>query len=283
MPISYPKGAQSALVLVSLLMVLGGCASMGSRHRVKTGEEVRLHYTCRLQNGEIVATTDKDVAEDPSQPKSSLFDPKTEYGAPVFVAGSGIGGPAPLMKLQPFESEIGAQLTRAIVGLELDKEEKVEIASAMQMGLDEGDRFLSVARIRPDKPKEHRMTWEEYRKAYGKEPVVGQEAFSLGPVTGKVASVEGSDVVLRLSVEEGGSLDMALGKAVYHNKEDHFDIVIDAHVGDLVRTGWLVGRIVEVGDQTITIDYGHPLGGETLTCDVLAESPEDQAEKNIEK
>lgn len=283
MIISYSKLSRSLFILGSVLMVLSGCAGMGPGRTVQTGEEVTLRYTCRLQSGEIVATTEKGVAEDASMPKSRLFAPPKNDELPVLVAGSGKGGPAAAGKLEPFESEIGGQLTKAIVGLDFGKEHTLEVASKMQMGLTTKDRFLTLSRIRGNKPKEHAMTWEEYREAYGKEPAVGQEAFSIGPVTGAVVSVENSDVVVALSIQEGGTVDMALGKAVYHDKGDHFEIVIDAHVGDLVRTGWLVGKVVEINKTTMTIDFGHPFGGETFTCNVVAEPPEDLADKNVEK
>jgi hypothetical protein len=169
-----------------------------------------------------------------------------------------------------------------MVRTSFDKELRLEITSSMQMGLTKEDRFLSLSRIRSNRPKEHKMTWEEYRKSYGKEPEVGQEAFSMGPITAHVLSLGESDVVVGLSIQEGGSIDTEFGKGVYPDKGDHFDLVIHAHVGDLVRIGWLVGRVVEVGDRTFTIDFGHPFGGEPLTCDVLAESPGDPADKDVE-
>ena len=270
---------RAIFVLGSMLILLNGCAAAGPRQHVRTGEEVKVHYTCRLQNGGIAATTDKAVAEDSSLPKSRLFALLKDYEALHLVAGSGKGGPPGPGKLVPFETEIGSRLTKAIVGLEVGKKHEVKITSKMQLGLTKEDRFLTLSRIRKDKPKEHRMTWEEYKEAYDKEPAVGQVAFSLGPVTGKVVSMTDSDVVVGLSIQEGGTMDMVLGKAVYHDKGDHFEIVIDAHVGDLLRMSWLAGRVVEVDDKTLTIDFGHPFGGETLVCDVLVEPVEETMEK----
>ncbi|MDY6950705.1 MAG: hypothetical protein SWE60_04275, partial [Thermodesulfobacteriota bacterium] len=162
MIISYSKLSGVLFILASVLMVLNGCAGMGLGHTVQTGEEVRLRYTCRLQSGEIVATTEKGVAEDASLPKSRLFAPPKNDEVPVLIAGSGNGGPAGVAKLEPFESEIGGQLTKAIVGLAFGKEHTLEVASKMQMALTTEDRFLTLSRIRGNKPKEHAMTWEEY-------------------------------------------------------------------------------------------------------------------------
>jgi FKBP-type peptidyl-prolyl cis-trans isomerase 2 len=38
-----------------------------------------------------------------------------------------------------------------------------------------------------------------------------------------------------------------------------------------VRSGGMIGRIVQVTDRMITIDYSHPFGYETLKCEVKVE------------
>ena len=49
---------------------------------------------------------------------------------------------------------------------------------------------------------------------------------------------------------------------------DAYKIDIDARKGSLIRSGPLVGRITDVDDQFMVIDYRNPFGGETLSCDV---------------
>lgn len=66
-------------------------------------------------------------------------------------------------------------------------------------------------------------------------------------------------------------VDTPFGKGAIRENEKNYEIVIDASVGSLVRTRGLVGRISEVRDGSIVVDYGHPFGGETLTCDIKVE------------
>jgi FKBP-type peptidyl-prolyl cis-trans isomerase 2 len=64
------------------------------------------------------------------------------------------------------------------------------------------------------------------------------------------------------------------GKGTVKESGNVYIIDIDAKVGALVRSGPMVGRIVEVGEGetgTITIDYSHPFGGESLDCDITLE------------
>ena len=54
---------------------------------------------------------------------------------------------------------------------------------------------------------------------------------------------------------------------------DRYLIAINAQTGNLVRSGGFVGRVIAVDEQLITVDYGHPFGGEPLLCDVQVVEP----------
>jgi FKBP-type peptidyl-prolyl cis-trans isomerase 2 len=115
------------------------------------------------------------------------------------------------------------------------------------------------------------MTGSEYKARTGKEAAVGQEV-SLDPaIPGKVASVSENEVLIRYFVQPGSVVDTPFGKGTIRENEKNYEIVIDAAAGNLVRTGGLVGRISEVRNDSIVLDYGHPFGGETLACDVRVE------------
>jgi FKBP-type peptidyl-prolyl cis-trans isomerase 2 len=55
---------------------------------------------------------------------------------------------------------------------------------------------------------------------------------------------------------------------------DHFQITMEAQEGRIVRNGPVVGRIIEVEDESFTVDYGRAFAGEPITCDVIVESVE---------
>ena len=57
-------------------------------------------------------------------------------------------------------------------------------------------------------------------------------------------------------------------------------------MGILVRSAYLIGRITDVDDKTMTIDYRNPFGGATLSCDVTIQSiteAESNKDKTLEK
>ena len=89
---------------------------------------------------------------------------------------------------------------------------------------------------------------------------------------GRVESVTDKEVIVRFSGENGKQVLTPLGKGTIKELPDRFEIVIDAKQGDLIRSGELIGRVLITDDRDITIDFGHPFGGESLKCDLLIKS-----------
>ena len=154
--------------------------------------------------------------------------------------------------------------------MKMNETRTIELHADRIAGLPTKDEFLQLTRVRTY-PKELRMTSGEFKTRAGKEPVVG-EAFASNPeVTGKVASVSENEVVIWFSAQPGSVVDTPLGKGTVRENEKNYEVVIDTPVGKLIRMQGLVGRISEVQDHMFTMDFGHPFGGETLTCDVKVE------------
>jgi FKBP-type peptidyl-prolyl cis-trans isomerase 2 len=143
----------------------------------------------------------------------------------------------------------------------------LDVASGVPAGLKHEDRFIQMVRVR-QRPKFVRMTPEEYKTRTRKDPQVDQPYVIDPVVPGKVASVGEKEVVIQFSAQPGQEVKTPLGKGVIRESEKHWEIVIDSKKGDLVRFGPMVGRIVDVDERMITIDCGHPFGGEALSCEV---------------
>jgi len=76
---------------------------------------------------------------------------------------------------------------------------------------------------------------------------------------------------LRVSASPEAQIQTPFGPGKVTEAPTDLKITIDARVGSLARTGPLVGRVAAVDDNSITLDYGHPFGGEELNCDVVVE------------
>lgn len=159
----------------------------------------------------------------------------------------------------------------ALVGREVGKKQEVEISAKRYPEEQKDEWLLKMSRVR-QRDKELRFTPEEYQAKTGRAAEVGR-TFLLDPsLPGKVESVSEKEVVVRFSPGPGNEVTTPFGKGIIRERPERYEIVINAIPGRLVRTGAIVGRIVNVDDLEITVDYGHPFGGEVLRCELMIES-----------
>ncbi len=235
---------------------------------IKPGDKVGVQFTCRFKNGEIASSTSTAVAKN-AEPKSAIFLPRS-IDDPLAVTAVDNSKDLQPNDLIAFEDEIATQLSRSVTGMKMNGSGTIELHADRIKGLKPQDEFLQLARVRV-RPKEVRMTSGEFKARTGKEPEVGEEFKSDPAIPGKVTSVSENEVLIRFFTQPGSVVDTPFGKGTIRENGQNYEIVIDASVGKLVRSAGLVGRISEVQEKSMVVDYGHPFGGETLTCDVKVE------------
>lgn len=261
-----------------LLLALAGCAgqnsvkvSEGERiedgRTVKAGDSADINYLCRLNNGEVAAATDS-VAKD--QPKSNLYLARKETG-PVSVTAVSPDGPEPEeRRAKKFEELIQDKLSRNLVGIKEGGKRQVELTAQDMPGSSEGKNTSHLARVRT-RPKETNVPIADFKYRTGKLPEVGQ-SFAYDPAfPGRVESVTEKYAVVKFAAKPGGVIETPFGPGFIREDETHYYVDIDARKNALVRAGDLVGRIVDVDDKFITVDFGNPFAGEKLFCDVTVE------------
>lgn len=277
------KIATLALANALTLAALAGCASAGrpglelpdnvapesgrpeSSRIVQPGDSADINYLCRLKTGELVASTKKPPED---QPKSGVFLPGEKSG-PVSVTA---GAPFPQLpggQEMTFEDEIIYRLAGTVVGMREGEKLEVKLAAQEIPTRSERNYVVRLARVRT-RPKELTIPEDEYREKTRKTPEVGQ-TFTLYPeFPGRVEAVRDREVVVRFA-KRGDTVETPFGTGHIRDTGEDYKIEIDARKGALVRTGPLMGRISEVDEQAITVDYRNPFGGEALTCDVTVE------------
>jgi FKBP-type peptidyl-prolyl cis-trans isomerase 2 len=265
----------SVLVSFWSLVLLAGCASTGGvKHEtavVQPGDSADISYLCRLRNGEIAASTVK-VAED--QPRSALYIARSETG-PLSLRAVSPDGPPPQVTERPIEDEIADRLTRIIVGMREGESRRVEFSSEDIPHINEGSYTSRLARVRK-RPKEMKMTIDEYRNRTGTSPEAGQ-VFTIDPdFPGRVEEITDNEVVIRFPARVGSVIETPFGPGLVGEEKDYYTITIDTQKGALVRAGNLVGRVIALDDRVITVDFRNPFGGETLICDVRVERIEER-------
>jgi len=252
-----------------IVLALSGCATVESANPIKSGDVASVRFTCRQTDGRLVASTYKEMNES-ALPKSPLFIKREKGDAVVLTAGNAQPVADPL-KRKNLELEIMDRLGAQIVGLKQGDSAEVQLSAERLEGLPEQEQFVKLVRVR-NHPKEIKMPVDRYKSYKDKEPVVGDPFTIDSAVPGKVVSVSDKEVVIHFTARDGAELDLPFGKATISDNGDHYDIDIHAVKGTLVRTAGLAGRIVDVDDKNIKIDYGHPFAGEVLNCDVKIES-----------
>jgi FKBP-type peptidyl-prolyl cis-trans isomerase 2 len=248
------------------IFVIGGCAGVRTAKPIKAGEKVRLEFACRLPGGELAATTDPELSDRPGVARSTIFKKRTGGEPLVVTAGRSeavYGKPG----RRGFEGEIVGRMAEEAVGMKPGEVRSVELAAAVPKDLPPGERFLEMNRVR-SRSKEVRMNRGTYRTQTGKEPAE-EQSYTIDPsFPGKVTSVSEQEVVIVFPAEPGSTVETPIGRGTVRDAGKVWEIDIDAKVGYLVRSGPMVGRIASVEQRTVTIDYGHPFGGQVLNCDV---------------
>ena len=263
-----------------LLAVIAGCATSGSIRQTQPGDIAGIHFQCMLPNGEIAAATDDSiVGKDRSRSNIYVVRSKTDP-VPVVVK-------SPDEKLieemeKPFEDDIVARLAGYLAGLGEGETRHVELTAQDISLRRKADYVINLSRFRKE-PGETKMTIKSFKSRTGMAPEAGKFFSYDSAFDGQVKEIAGDEVIVRLLPKEGTVVKTPFGEGhVIGEDADSYKIVIDARVGDLVRSAYLIGRITDVDDKSMTIDYRNPFGRETLFCDVTVQSLT-KAESNKDK
>jgi FKBP-type peptidyl-prolyl cis-trans isomerase 2 len=262
---------KTASVLILFMLASTGCATSGTsglatNRIVQPGNQADIHYLCRLQSGEIVAATGS-VPDD--QPKSNIFVKRNEAG-PLVITAIRPDEPFTAKQEDPFEVEIMNRLSNKVAGMKEGEKRQVQVTAEDIPTRDVNNYIVRISRVRT-RAKEMKMTVGDYQARTHKAPEAGQ-AFAIDPsFPGRVETVTDQEVVIRFSAKPGSVIETPFGPGTVREEGQNYKVDIDARKGGLTRAGSMIGRIIEVDDQFITIDYRNPFGNETLTCDVTIE------------
>ncbi len=260
------KPLQKGIFLFLFLILFLGCTGLTPGPRVEKGERVRVDYTCRTETREVIDTTTPAVAKDESLAKSRVFAQRPDMKPLRLVAGEDLPNLKPREVLF-LDEEIGTRLAHAVVGREKGKSLEVILESRIPEGLEDSHRYRMIPRIRTA-PRIQIIPGEIYRKDYGRLPEKGEILTEAGQAYAEVIALDPDNITIKLITDPLRTFDTPWGQARETGDDKEVRVTIEAEVGTLVRTGGLIGRISEINEKNIIVDYGHPFGGQTLNCTV---------------
>lgn len=272
------KCCRSIILFLAAAMLLGGCAALSPAPppTIAEGDRALLDFTCRLEDGAILATTSKDAALAEDAHLSPAFVPLQAYAPVPVIVGAGRRLPAK-PDIHPLIPEIAYRVSRQIAGLTYGEPHAMTVGAETIEGLSDMARYIQYARSMR-RPKQREVPKEQFTANTGQEPAAGQVLFADSPMPWEVLAVDEETVTVRYRLKEGQTVMMPYGEAVVRDRGDHYDLEIDTRVGGLVRVGPYIGRICEIGERVFTVDFDHPFGGRELACEVMARPLETAAE-----
>lgn len=246
-----------------VIVLLTGCAVMPIGKAAAPGDAVTMQFTCFQTDGAVAASS-LDIANRVDAPaRSPLFRSRSTFD-PVHATVPVKQTVGDTVQNRGFEGEIIHRLAGAAIGMNEGERKRIVLADA---AVTDERKTVRIARVR-QRAKEIKMTTEEYRARTGRDAGAGQ-AFILDPaIPGSVASVVDGAVRIRFHAETGSTVETPFGRGTIREIKDAYLIDVDARAGTPVRSGPLAGRIVRADDDFIVIDYGQPLGGQVLHCDM---------------
>jgi FKBP-type peptidyl-prolyl cis-trans isomerase 2 len=270
---------QIARQSLALCLAILGVLPPAGADSIAALSSVPVKYTCTLPDGRLADTTSRLAAENKGLAKSPLFSNREVYEpATVRVKADG-GGHADWREVS-FRGEIIRLLGYHAADMRPGVTKRISLASKVIEDMPEAERFIKIRRVQK-RLKINRMQIEAFRRGLNQEPVEGARHTLGDGISAEVVSVGEREVELRFLAAPGQTIKTPYGEAAVTETGEFFELDIDARTGTLLRAGPLVGRITHVDKEWITIDFGHPFGGETLICDVTLESIQQGAEHPV--
>lgn len=269
------------LFLFPFLLVATGCALQHTAVQPVSPEmQVAVDYTCRLQDGRLAASTLPSAGKN-EESSSTIFQPYESSGPVILAAGVVPECPECDRSKRYFDLVLREGIQKQLAGVRYGQPVTMHIATD-ELLMDEVDGQISVRRHQT-RPKVKPIMLEQVTDYLGRTPEIGEVIQppnqSDWPV--KVLEVAEPHVVIEQLPVPGKPWITPFGPASFMDNGEEFFLSITPDMGHLVRSGGLIGRVVNVSDEAITLDYRHPFGYEELTCDVTVhEAPETDEEKH---
>jgi FKBP-type peptidyl-prolyl cis-trans isomerase 2 len=240
------KGYAAAVIII--VVAIAGIYYLKFYKTVEMGDTVYVNYTGSLDTGEIFDTTLEAVAMDDSQPKVWWFKLRTGYEPLKIVVGKG-------NVLPDFEM--------ALIGMREGQKKEITVSPERAAGAKDPAKIKEIPLVQTLN-KEEELTIEDFKTNFRQDPEVdGTYQFQGIPIIVTEVTEETVHFVLQLSVEQ--EIYISLGNAkVTGETETEFEITLTPKLGDVIYSPFGQGRVIEVRDDAMLVDFNAVLAGETL-------------------
>ncbi|MDY6905460.1 MAG: thioredoxin family protein [Thermodesulfobacteriota bacterium] len=271
------------------MLVLPACTDLPVKpgNRISSGDAVEVHYTCKLDDGQMVATTEQAAGEALSEAELEMLffrDQKHPYIPVEMVAGEIAeritlqdAAPGtediPSLQLKGFHEVMDEQLPLMLVGKPEGRWFKITLTAEAQNEVPQSERTVKLVRaIRA--PKTMKVARDQFQQRTGSpaEPVLGGGVGMYRGVAGEIVELTDDTVTIDFFPASEEPVKTMFGTRKVEDKGDHWLVYTDVEEGSLIKTGPHLGQVSDIEGGQFTIDYAHPFGGGDLHCRVMAMS-----------
>jgi len=256
----------AGLVMATFATLHAGSARTAVDHPIQRGDKVLTDMTCRTSQG-LVLTTVASVAKDTSLAKTDIFMGMDPYAPIELIAGSGYGGPT-LGSLVPLASAVGAEASKALTGMIYGESRTVHIKAEANEKAPAEERFSTLSRV-SWQPRTVEVPTERVKADLGRDPKPGEVLHETADSKTFIEKVAQDKATIRVEIRDGAIVPHTLGKAKVRTiSQDKFEYFLQVREGDVLAMGSLLAKVIKVDEQTFTVDFGNPLAGLELECEV---------------
>ncbi|MFH1722620.1 MAG: FKBP-type peptidyl-prolyl cis-trans isomerase [Candidatus Altiarchaeota archaeon] len=219
---------------------------------IQTGDLVKISYAGSYLNGTVFDTSDPMYAQE-----VGIYNPQRQYNPISAKVGSG---------------QLIKGLEDAFIGLEVGQEKTVTLSPAQAYGqIDPLKRIVQP--LSKSVPREESVPIEIVTQIIEDAPYIGQVfQFPDASWNMTVLQINESHVLVRNEIDEPLVVPTEFGQARIEPGEENLTVtLIGLEEGVPVPTPIGYAVIRDIGEENFTLDYNHPLAGETLIFKIKVE------------
>ena len=219
---------------------------------IESGDFVTVNYSLRMKSGELIMTTLRQVAEDPSVQKVPWYLDSKSYQEEDLIAG---------------RETKRAELAQAVIGMASGESKTVELPPDKAFGPPDSKK-ISAFPLTKSLPREFNLTAQAYVHQFKSFPTVGKMVNFVPYYQSRITKVEEEVVTLESMAVDGAVIPSDFGDTTVQIENDTVHLTLTPIVGATFTLRGQKGVISEIGEDTFTVDFNHPGAGKPLLMDL---------------
>lgn len=233
-------------------------AQATAQDTVTAGDLVTVHYTMKLENGEVFYTTRQETAEDPEVAKATWFQPAPVFGPEEILAGD-----------EPTRQELALE----VVGMHKGEDKTVTMPPEKGFGPVDPKKIVRFSSTRTISV--HAVVKAaDYMARMKSLPVAGREINWAPYFKSRITRVDEQVVEMEALAQGTTKYPADYGLTTVAVEGDEVHITLEPRLGALFQVKGRQGRITAVDQDGFSVDFNHPAAGQSIVMEIAVQDIE---------